>query len=1402
MWRVGTASAVLLMILIAGCISQELTIEERLACTDLASRSHALIPKCNSQAACFDKVEKELFNFPTSGISSKSQQQLYYYKNHTALSWLYFNKAIANLEKIYSICSSSSNHYLLPQNINELSFNLKRAFEESDSAHQKSFEILLLEEIDFHNSDINKMKEETLYTDYIKINQNLNELQTLEKENSDTYVSFYHAQAQKFDSLVQTAGFKGITVKEFSAFDLLGPYSSLVFKQIPKKNFNIPVLTGAVTSLINGLNNALKVRNAVAVLQTFPSFEFVQSYNDFMGTKNSVAMKFAGFLRDISVHKQEIIKRNTQFESEITAEIADIRKKTDLLSAEEYSFDENFFSEIYAFLGQESSIATQRYNIISFSNLQQQTSQALAGIETEFNDLKQKGFLGALSLGEKTQKLKEIKNTLSELNSNVDYLTEETISGLEVLCETRISQIEKNLKETQIPGDLVLKVVDLKSRTNFKIKRFKSESNKKEKLLYCKSAIEEYNSFSSALKDFEQHSLEVQVRLEECINFLDYVFSHPLETSLDDFSFRYHALKSIPQPYSNIDYVKKSCSLLSADIETHLSGIGSIKEINSLFADSKSSLETLRTMAKLSPATVSGKTLGVLEERFSALEKFFTGNSLNLRKSLSFLKEIRQNISEFHKNLKQQLKDAIVSYLKENAVIESFSEEVPETNTEFSSKLKITFRNPFPALRESVLFTIPLHRQLSELTGKTENVLEAKMQPKGLQISLSSVPTGFTVLEFISLSLVETEEEFEFISVNSTSALVRKQITLKTESQIPKLKVSVALASPASLKTANIFVYTNDLQISYWGVGTEIHFFVENAKPNQKIQIYYSILNPISISITLKSTQRLDQNTFLYQYEIKLKNNLPYKMSKIPLVLPLNLNETFTESIELRASNNSKLKFSTLPNGNIALTFPELYPGTQGILHLTQTVHNAEDYWLGEMQKLKNKLNELSKSHNKEIRSKTSVLLQQLNTLGQKSITKKETLNIFTKLLQDTLILEQQASQFSDFSAQYLSLKSSISSEISQFKAEIEQARKYNFSEHASKLAEMIANAEERLKEAEISYISNEYQPAMDSLFRAKSIISEHIHSSVPQQISLQRENLMSQLEALFSTAEELQLTPEIQQIKNLIYEFDAGVERNLSAQNIIEAKNSLDSMQNEADALNLKLLLISKEKSEKIKERISEFLRLTSKTSSENLDSLNSFFENVSESDLIKAHYVPPITKTRLQKLELKLDSLSMYPLDEKTREFLQFYGDGNYLSALKEAQSFDSKLITMLEEARLIDSELTSVIDLIKEDAATSFNSSVALFQESSFNRQAQDALEIAESAIDNEQYLNSIVSSRNASGLLSLAKASYKFDIPFSVYPIIIAVALLLLIRRKKEKDLKSKNLRIQKVIRNWE
>ncbi len=910
---IGLAALLFFLLLSSGCI--QLSPEQRHYCLDLTERSYAFVPECDSQGECFSSLESSLFDFDDSVFSSGVRTELQSYKNNVALSWLYFNKAKSNIDEIHSICAGSFPLDSLPQKVNDLMHNLGKAFESSDGANLSSFLILQLERQDLQQHDINLIKEEPLFLDFALLNSNLVEM-PVESCSNETYRStfrcLYIGEVQHFEQLLKQSGFSYNLVSETT---------------VGAPPNGLPQLDQAMFLFLDFLNEYFKTVNSFQRLQSMPAFQFLQSYNQFMGQNNSVLQRFAALMQDNALHRAVVQQRSAGLQQQVAGKLGSAEQSLDALLSKQYaSFDENFLDELYAVLGQDAAMAAQQYSIQDLSQLEQKGRTELLQLQGRFSELVHLDFIKRLSIGKKAFELKELNIRVSLLQENLDYLSSEAVNGLLVLCDERIAAIDAQLKSAALPSDSAnyfLQAADLKARTEYKIKQFNSAGSDAEKLLVCRDAVTEFSRFSLALSDFQGLISLQEESVGECFSRLSEIFeSAGTAIDLSDFSPRYKQLQAIETPYDDSAAVERRCSALLQEVESFLGQNSSVSGIEEDFATASALMQTMRSINAKDSRIVSRQALAGSESQFKYFSAFFSDGDLLLSAALPVLDELQQQLQEFVLQLQESVKEAIVYFAEKNVAISI--EQAGENGS--SAVIAAGFSNPFQQIDEPIVLQVQLQQSVGSLIYASENVQSIKGEDGALVIELNSFPVGQTMLRFSTSEIVSISESMRLLSAASDEAIFQKTISVKCTQPLPLLQVRTSLIDSNEFSYPNIAVSSDGRKLDFALNGSTVSFMLPNCNAGHSATVLFTVQQPIEFNFVLLEKAE-DANSQIFSYEITVKNRLPLtELHDIDLTLPLQADAKSIKSIELLNAEGKAVKFSMLPNKKIAFSVQRLLP--------------------------------------------------------------------------------------------------------------------------------------------------------------------------------------------------------------------------------------------------------------------------------------------------------------------------------------------------------------------------------------------------------------------------------------------------------------------------------------------
>jgi len=787
--------AISLLLALSGCVDS-LSPEQRFYCLDLTEKSYAFVPECNDEKECFSKLESEFFSFDQSVFSNEVKSRLYIYKNNASLSWLYFNKARKNISTIHGICNSNKSITGLIFQLNELTHNMPKAFEFSNLANRESFVILLLEFEDLEEEEIRLAKEEPLFNDFALLSLNLSQLSNPEAcQSNESYSCFYLSQTESFVSITASTGFGQTIVSESNIFSILSQPSSLFAKYL-NTEFNIPFIDPLLPSFVSYLANLFTSEDVVDNLEKIPAFQFLQIYNNFMGTGNTCLSKFSDLLEQNALHRKQLMQRNAELEASALQGIIEAEEGINALLSENYAgFDSDFFQKLYAGLDQESTVSSQKYSIRDFGELREQSTAKLSELKQALVLLQQQDLLNNLSLGKKAESLKQLNAEIAFLKENSVYLKNEVLGGLLVLCNERAGFIEQELEQASLPADYISTASDLKARAKFKFALFKQAKDQKQKLFQCGEMVDEFSRFSLALQNFEEYQLLEETELEDCLSFLNKSLesSKASGISFDPFTLRFLQLKNIEQPYTGLEAVKRICIALETDLRAFLQNQPAVTDIENDFSLARQMLSALEIAE--AKGLVSKTKMKNIESQKAYFEGFFSNQKLVFEKSLPLLPDLGQSLAEFLELLEETLNSAIHSFVQENASI-----------IETSEAIEIELDNTFPySITGPLTMHIPFDKNTETVIAFSPNILSFKADGKTISLDLNGLPQGKTVLRFSkSTSSSPTQAQIFFPQTIDTNTFSPSSNPLNNAQQIQNIAKTIKISEKIDSLQSNL----------------------------------------------------------------------------------------------------------------------------------------------------------------------------------------------------------------------------------------------------------------------------------------------------------------------------------------------------------------------------------------------------------------------------------------------------------------------------------------------------------------------------------------------------------------------------------------------------------------------
>ncbi len=1325
------------LFLFSGCVSQEKQFQNKTDCLLLTSYSFQKIPECSSQKECFKKVETTLFDFPQT-FSDESALALNSYKNNLASSWLYFNKSLVITKEINHLCATD-NFSPIPKKTNELAFYIEKAFDFADKAVLDSFSFILLEKQFLEDQNITLIPEERLFDDFIIFNQNINELLTPEiYKQSDSYVSHYFKSSREFNEFSSEIGFYSLYLNEFTSTDLVGFYSSDAINLIKSDKFYVPLLKKGVSSVLSFLFIFDDLGRSLKILKKMPSHELFALFGNFVSTENSVAFHFSELVSNVSLHKTSLTERNQKLSSNTAFLISQSSSKLDELSLSSLNkFDSNILSFLFEEL-ESNTISEREHDIFSVQNFVSDSKEKLFSIENELSELKKKQYFNEITLGETTSSLKKINSNMLSLNQDIEYYSTELFSELVFLCNSKTKSISSELNQINF-SQKPFSIASLSSKIAVKISEYKSLEGEK-KLSFCKEIISLNNELYLALEDQEKFFLKSEKSSEECFNSLEKIFySKNLFHLVDSF----YSLKSLKENNLDAYFISNSCIELKERVKNYLySNDEEIKEINFLYSDSKSLLNKLLFLNKLFPEFFSSAKIAGFQEKLSQISGHF---SLELY-SFEFFPESSKDLSLL-KELNKEMHLFFVSFFQEFLSSNSESKLVPLEESvlgkTFLARQKIFFPNPLNE-KINVEFSLVSPKISGEILISDSCIEKLIQEESSSRILVSCIPENGLSVESDFNFLIPFTSSTELIEAAQDKILFKKTIKSDSPFSVSKIKAEI----PLEFNADSAFVFFNSEKIPVSVDSKKAVFYLNNLASDSKIELFYSVSNPISLILNEESRTRIDENTFFMEFSVKAKNNLGFNFDSVKLSLSLS-DFDLIQDIQLFGFF-SKISFEKI-NGKIVFSV-SLEKFQEKEFTLKFKLKNFEEYSNNLRDSIILDLSLLSISLNQEISLLAETLLEKTNSaleLEELFELRKET---------DSLLLKENSSVETEFN----SIKNSVEEKIDSLENNTEFFDSIGFYSESSQLKSELNQKKSEL----IDSLTLPKENALPLLYSINSSLEEFSDKNTET-------FLLDKRDSLIKKAKELSEKISLLQDKNLsdlmekIFFQDENFFSLFSQRDYFNSGLLLKAIEEQLNFLENSFEEKIKEKKDFLEQKIS-FLEEKKPV----IQSLFSALENaLSESDF----YLSPVTKKRLSFLKESFDELN-FSFDSENASVEEL------LSAEKEFLFFEEKLTEIGEE-------LDFSLNKMKEDAKVFLLSA-------KLSNAPEETISLAQKLFDQGKYIESINTSFPAAknpltGLLSLSS----FELPLQIYPllaVILFIAFKKFFPKKKKRKPKKKIL----------
>jgi len=1329
--RSTLAIALILFILLSACIDNERIQFYRQKCLSLTSHDVANIPSCKSQERCFELVQKKLFDFPQESLPFESQRLLYHYQNHLAKSWFYYNAVVEDSKEIQELCSQERFDDITSK-VNDLRYDIEKAFEEADNAMNVSFAFILSEKIDLETQDINLMKEEPLYALYIKLSDNERQIRTAELLALNNYASHSRALAEKMRKRKLFRGADIRIIKKQTLGESLLSFISLGLLNMGKLTANdteifIPVLSEALSYFVDFIEEAETLDRALSYMEEMPPNEFLSMLSDVVAEQDSLASEFSELVKQDSLQRAFLEEELNGIEQELSKKLDSIAELSEFFQQDAFQYaDTNFLARLQALLDEPLAFSFKSLYFSSPASAHARAKPELVLLSIELQQIKNAYISGKTTIGHRTQKLKE-------LNLKADKI----LNSLKILKESFYALLDKCNKKAQ-----TLELSEYDAETSFELMQLKDaflNAKDSSKLLYCAKLVEK--EALAKERTLLKEKNEAILSNSSCYAKLSALMPFVKDSALIE---QYNSLSDLNSDLEN------HCNNLLLLVQEHLRNEYEIADLEKKFGE----IKMLRAFME-NYDYVEGT-------KFYSLSAFFTGNSLILEKALPEINSLRYEINKLYFETKEEAKRFLAEHIVSNYSLTSLPDSLIELSYDepkqsVASKYLLAFENPFFEVAEPFTVMLPLKFSSCDIITKTPNVSALQCGGKNLTISLYSLPLGKTLIEFSSAQEIELKKRNSKIMLSSEVAKIIEQYEVASQAKIPKLKLLLQ-----DLNGYATMIFRNK-SVPLIKQGDYLVAFLNEVEPNERFAVSYAILDPVEISLELIDEQR-DSNKAFLDYICIVKSKIPYAAKDVVIFLPLPANNVENAKAYDEFGKDISLKLS---GKRIEAIIKELGAYERKRFYLQLTI---SDYSLFKNKLIKDTkalLRDLLASN--ELSSEANELLSDLEQLGSEAGLEK---------LQDTykkaLELKNRKETILIFKERYNFFKGALKSRIDTLKETMQQAKQLGMAELAASLQEKLSNAEKALAEAEKLFGTNK-EKAIELIENAIAALSDLQENETAKLFKEQAEQLIEQANAFAKLLTKTGLkdanTAKLMKLAMQSYE---NACRLISEAELLEAKNNIVTLQHSLADLNSYFESSLERRIANIASGL-DFVERFRNSFASRLSSLEKQLASVTKTQLVDARYLPSFDQHLLSELAEQAE-LTNDPLWKKLKALL---AENLLIEAaeLANAEHFDEKL-SML---RALDVRVIQLGDKLKEEALYY----VQLLEKSASDKALSTLKKQAREELLKENYLKAIVIAK--AGLASLPEtenSSAFYAALFALSALAIA-AVAKLKRNKKEK-----------------
>ena len=923
-----------------------------------------------------------------------------------------------------------------------------------------------------------------------------------------------------------------------------------------------------------------------------------------------------------------------------------------------------------------------------------QITLLFAQTKEDFFNLKNLKSKNQLRLGEETIKLKEIINKLKQIKQELNEKSNTNIEKINSLCNTHAKEIKNSKYNIENAG-----LEKIKNDLLFFASKTISEA---EDFYYCRKMIETEKDFLEGIQDFEKLKNKKIDLTKDCFNYLDKIFEF---IELYELKMQFEELKNREVDSENIIYFQEYCESIKKQVEIELSEDTMLKQIETNFINLHNLLDTLEKINLISNNKEIEKKKEEIEKKLSSWKKYYSGKMI-FEAILPIKQDLLEITTTYLKETQAWLENKKIEIIQATITSEIISNSIIRSGEDSNVLLRAIILNPFEQINETSSFEIPSGDALLKKDPWVRQIILDS--PK--RAILDFVPSGATIIDFAKNIKTKLIEKDSVVYASNEESLIKRKLLLEEDIEINNLLITTR----PPYKTHKVIITLDGTETAN-SFGKEVNFVVKNFSNKNNLFCFFYSNGLLEDNLNLTKTQTNGLGKII-TYSFFVKNNLEDEIQNATLIIPLYVGNATKAKVYDELQINKK---SEIIDNKIVLKNQAFLEKQERQFEIILTIENTEEYYFSVLEELKNKIIILG-GH---------PIVNTINTLLESPFS-IESIKDYEKIIKEASEVLKELEEKASQQTQNALLLEEIEKKIHELKAKLEQMKVLGLIEQSEQIEKLLAEIEslrgreDFIQQAMLLLEKNTFEIDEELIKKLNELWEEINKSEI-------KDSLKDEIKELFDLKE---------QIEKII-----GSDP-LNAQELYNQFNLKFGLLKEKETMLLKEI-------EENKIKANDEFGLLLKESYSILAILKAEL-NVDSSLFFKINFVPPITQSRLNKIEFILEEITEKGITES---------------------------ITLKE----IHAELKSALENIKRQTIKEFNS---LVETQPYSQNLKKAKEF--------------IDSNNFVAAMFVLNEETQDNLWFlGIIPLLVLGGALIIIKKNFSKNQKVKNNQKERVLEQW-